>query len=151
MTNFGEQDGPLSLAIASIIVGTTGGPSTLYSRSRSSIHQHAMNVSIRKAGERARPLSVDTNQQVVRPKPRSELMSRFKAHSGPSRHHECQAESRRRDRRLAGRDVYSTRQIQSAEFRPRVEPTFLSLSRNLPPIPPFQLDLDPDSVNRLRE
>ena len=67
------------LKIASITIGTNEGLSTLYARSRSSIHQHAMTVSLRTA-----------NMRTSLPPPRTErtqaeLMKRFRAKSKPTK------------------------------------------------------------------
>jgi hypothetical protein len=74
-----DNDSLLRLKMATITVGTSQGPSKIYARSRSSIHQHAMRVSLRRAGMRSSSDVAQPAQASSAPQPRQELMGRFRA------------------------------------------------------------------------
>lgn len=136
----GSNQATAQLKIASITIGTNEGLSTLYARSRSSIHQHAMTVSLRTANKRT------SSPPTATERPRAELMNRFRAKSKPTKKRDMIRKPLRQGAVAEplsddAENVVSAQLVRAPPLFPR-HPNHYSMS---------ETGLEAGSLNRIRE
>ena len=127
------------LELANITVGTADGPSVFYARSKRSIHQHAMKVSLRERKDSHDRLPT---QAPVVSQTRGDLMTRFRANPSPPK------------KRGASKKTKSKESSESHEIESISSSELTSLPpRLLTPTEYFPIDvgLDASYLNRLCE